>query len=77
MSLIHNEKTKLLATALNTAAGSSFTVGVLAPMAASFYNFNGSAGAPLATIVLGTFLWLASAVALHISARYVLGGLKE
>ncbi len=33
MSFIHNERMKLLANALNNAANSSFTVGVLAPMA--------------------------------------------
>lgn len=41
MSLIANEQTKLTAAALNTAATSSFTVGVLAPVAAAFYNVGG------------------------------------
>jgi hypothetical protein len=38
VSLIHNERTKLLALAFNTAATSAFTVGVLAPVAAAFYD---------------------------------------
>ena len=33
MSLVFNEQTKLLATALNTAAGSGFTVGIATPLA--------------------------------------------
>jgi hypothetical protein len=77
MSLIHNEKTKLLATALNAAAGSCFTVGVLAPMAAAFYNLKASAGPSLATIIIGAVVWLSSSAALHLAARHVLGGLKE
>ena len=42
MSLIHNERTKLLALAFNTAATSAFTVGVLAPVAAAFHDFGTS-----------------------------------
>lgn len=76
MSLIHNERTKLLANALNTAATSSFAVGVLAPLAAAFYNF-GAAPVALGTLVLGTCIWLSAAVALHLGARRVLRGLRE
>ena len=54
MSLIHNERTKLLALAFNTAATSAFTVGVLAPVAAAFYDFGGSRQPPKAAI-LGAF----------------------
>jgi hypothetical protein len=36
MSLIENERTKLLATALNTAATSCFTVGIATPLAGSY-----------------------------------------
>lgn len=77
MSLVHNERTKLLAAALNAAAGSSFTVGVLAPIAAAFYNVSGSSGIPLPTIVVGVAIWFFAAAALHLAARRVLGGLKE
>ncbi|ATQ67362.1 MULTISPECIES: hypothetical protein [Methylosinus] len=77
MSLVHNERVKLLAAALNTAAGSSFTVGVLAPVAAAFYNVNAASGVPLPTIVAGAAIWLFAAAALHLAARRVLGGLKE
>lgn len=77
MSLVHNERVKLLATALNTAAGSSFTVGVVAPTAAAFYNINGTAGVPLPVIVAGAVIWLFTAIVLHLAARHVLGGLKQ
>jgi hypothetical protein len=77
MSLIHNERTKLLASALNAAAGSSFAVGVLAPIAASFYNVSGTSGVALWTIIIGVVIWFFTAAALHLAARRILGGLKE
>jgi MFS-type transporter involved in bile tolerance (Atg22 family) len=73
--LIHNERTKLLALALNAAATSAFTVGVLAPVAAAFYDLGASRKAP-GVVVLGAFLWIGAAVVLHLAARRVLGWLK-
>ena len=75
MSLIHNERTKLLALAFNAAATSAFTVGVLAPVAAAFYDLGTSRPAPKA-VILGAFLWLGASVVLHMAARRVLGWLK-
>ena len=75
MSLIHNERTKLLALAFNTAATSAFTVGVLAPVAAAFYDFGASRQPPKA-VILGAFLWIGASVVLHLAARRVLGWLK-
>ena len=75
MSLIHNERVKLLALAFNTAATSAFTVGVLAPVAAAFYDFGPSRDAPR-TVILGALLWIAAAVMLHLAGRRVLGWLK-
>jgi len=76
MKLIHNERVKLTAAYLNTAATSSFAVGVIAPVAASFYNVTGAA-VPLGLLVLGTSFWFGAAVALHSAARWTLGELKE
>ncbi len=76
MSLVHNERTKLTAAALNAAAGSSFAVGVIAPIAAAFYNVSGSSGVSVQTIISGTIIWLAASIALHMAARRVLGSLK-
>ena len=75
MSVIHNERVKLLALAFNTAATSAFTVGVLAPVAAAFYDLTPSRGAPR-TVILGAFLWIGASVVLHLAARRVLGWLK-
>ncbi len=76
MDHVRNERTKLTANALNTAATSSFTIGVLAPIAAAFYNVGNPNRVPLAALVLGAFVWLCCAVALHLAARYVLRGLR-
>lgn len=75
MSLIHNERVKLLALAFNTAATSAFTVGVLAPVAAVFYDFGPSRDAPR-TVILGACLWIGASVMLHLAGRRVLGWLK-
>ncbi|CAJ0885383.1 hypothetical protein AMST5_03610 [freshwater sediment metagenome] len=75
MSLIHNERLKLRATLLNTAAGSSFTVGVVAPIAAAYYSAATTPG--LWTIVLGVVMWILTAIVLHLSASHILGGLRE
>ncbi|MGH6858408.1 MAG: hypothetical protein ACRECP_12445 [Methylocella sp.] len=77
MSLVHNERTKLLANVLNGAATSSFAVGVLAPIAAAFYSGGGTTKVSLVTIIIGAVIWLLLAIALHLAARRVLGGLRE
>ena len=53
MSLIHNERTKLLANALDRASTASFTVGVLVPIVAASVELPGYGfGAPLAALSL-------------------------
>jgi hypothetical protein len=76
-NIVHNERLKLLANALNTAAGSSFTVGVLAPLVAAFYDVSGAYKVAVWKIVVGALIWLSTAVVLHFAARRVLGSLKE
>lgn len=71
---VHNERVKLLAGLLNTMAGASFAIGVIAPVAAAFY---GPSHVSLATIIIGVVLWLALATVLHLAAQRVLGGLRE
>lgn len=75
MSLIHNERTKLTANALNTAATSCFAVGVLAPLAAMFYRF-GSGPTSLVLLAAGLAVWLPVAGLLHYCARWMLGDLR-
>lgn len=76
MSTVHNERVKLRANALNTMATSCFAIGVLAPIATSFYNLT-SDHVPVHTVVIGIVLWLGSAFWLHQQARHVLEELKE
>ena len=76
MDQVGTERTKLAANAHNTAAPSSFTIGVLGPFAAAFYNVGNPNRVPLVVLVLGAFVWLCCAVALHLAARYVLRGLR-
>ena len=51
--------------------------GVLAPIAATFYNIGATPGLPVTTVALGVAIWLAAAGALHLAARHILGGLLE
>lgn len=76
MSKIQDEQTKLIAGALNTVATSSFIVGVLAPVAAAFYNVGGAVKVPLGALVIGVVVWLGAAGPLHLAARHVLKGLR-
>ena len=76
MSLIENERTKLLANALDRASTACITVGVLAPVAAVLYGASGTR-LELWAFALGGAIWLSAAVALHWVARMVLGGLKS
>lgn len=70
---VRQERTKLTASYLNTIAGSLFTAGVAAPIAAAVFGFAG-AGARIdaLTLVLGSAIFLACSVILHIAARALL-----
>ncbi len=75
--MIHNERTKLLANALNRASVVCFVAGV-APPAASAFNMLGDLPEtlPAAILALGSATWLSAAVALHLFAQRVLGRLQ-
>ena len=75
MSLIENERTKLLANALDRASTASLALGVFAPMAAAFYGTGAGSDVSALTLVLGAAIWLAASVALHLAARRMLGNL--
>lgn len=68
--LIHNERTKLLANALDRASTAFIAVGVLG-QALSLAPINGW------TRLLSAVSWIIGAVALHLAARHVLGRLKS
>ena len=76
MSLVENERTKLLAGALDRASTACVTVGVLAPVAAVLYGASGTT-IGLWAFALGGVIWLSAALALQWVARMVLGGLKS
>lgn len=77
MSLIHNERTKLLANALDRASTTCFTVGIVTPAAGFLYNVAGFRGAVgVVALVAGLFGWFTAAVLLHLAARRALGGLR-
>ena len=74
MNAIHNARVQLLANLLNTMAGSSFAVGVAAPIAASvFYS---ATSLRLVTVIVGVCFWLMIAIVLHLVAQRVLKGLR-
>ncbi len=77
MSVIANERTKLLANALDRASTAYFTVGVATPLAGWIYDIGGlrttlSAGA----LALGLAGWILAAIALHLISRSVMGRLR-
>lgn len=77
ISQIHNEQTKLLATAPNTAATSCFTVGVATPIAGYIYNVsNLQASLSFGTLIAGGLAWLATAAVPHVIARRILRRLR-
>ncbi len=76
MSVIDNERTKLLANALDRASTACFTVGILTPGAGYFYNIGGFQGLISVTeLFVGVLGWLGALVVLHLLARRVLRGL--
>jgi len=75
MSLIHNERTKLLANALDRASTACIAVGLIGP-AVGIASHTAVAPTPNWITLLGTFIWLFTAIALHLFARRVLGELR-
>lgn len=74
MSLIHNERTKYLATLLNTVAAATIAAGVVAPAVAFTFGLPGpiSGGYTVAISVS----WLFAGCVLHYVVRRILGRLK-
>lgn len=74
--LVENERTKLLAGALDRASTAYFTVGVLAPVAAAIYGAGSFGLGPIASALVA-LVWILAAVALHWLARVILGALRS
>ncbi len=78
MTTIWNERTKLLANALDRASTACFTVGIATPQAGWLYDFGGlrSALNPL-TLAIGIAGWFFGAAVQHLEARRILGSLLK
>jgi hypothetical protein len=73
MSLVHNEQTKLTATALNNVAVAFVIAGFVAPVV----GFGQTLSAPDNAIpVLFSLVWLLTGLVLHLAARLVLRTLQ-
>lgn len=76
MPQIANERTKLLANALDRASTASLAIGVFAPVAASFYRSKLDGEIDLGTLAIGAVIWLGASLSLNMAARRILGKLK-
>jgi hypothetical protein len=77
MGLIHDERTKLSATALNGTAVASIAAGLITPPAAVSFGVPGAGAHGAFTTTLFAFSWLAVGGIRHLTARYLLGSLRE
>ena len=77
MSLIENERTKLLANALDRASTGCMTVGVFTPLAGYIYNFGNIRETFDVWNAIAFFYWIAASVTLHLISRNVLKGLRS
>ena len=73
MELIHNERMKLLATALNNSAVATIVTAVIAPTASLLYGLTAIATGWWLAMAL---VWFLGGLSLHITAQLVLGRLK-
>lgn len=76
MFLVHNERTKLTASWLNTLATATVAAGVFAPLAALIYGVSQTppSSLPFAALTVACFVFGAF---LHFLGRLVLGRLRE
>ena len=73
--IVRRERTRLLANGLNTLAMSSIAAGAMVPLMAAFTGAPSSISAGI--LAAAVVLRLGSGVALHMAARYVVGGLQR
>ncbi|MDX3925665.1 MAG: hypothetical protein QHC90_07625 [Shinella sp.] len=76
MSVVENERTKLMANAIDRASTACLTVGILTPIAGYLYNLGGLRDGMDVWMTIGLAGWLLTALVLHYIARQVLKGLK-
>ena len=76
MKTVHNERTKLLATALNNLGVAIWATAILAPSASLLYGTSNSTTSVWWYVSIAT-IWFLVGVTLHLLARAVLGRLQE
>ncbi|MBB2974392.1 hypothetical protein [Mesorhizobium sp. RMAD-H1] len=77
MSIVNNERTKLLANALDRASTACFTVGIATPVAGYLYNVDNIDNTiSHGRLLLGLIGWLMASAALHYLGTRVLKGLR-
>jgi len=74
VSLVHNERTKYLATLVNTVAAGTVVAGVVAPLIAFTFGVPGPISGGFAIAV--SLVWLLVGAALHYAVRRILGRLQ-
>jgi hypothetical protein len=75
MSLLENERTKLVATALNNTAVATIVTAVIGPIAGAFYGFANTA--PNRSWFLIGALWFLIGIGLHLLGQLALRRLRE
>lgn len=75
MSAVHNEQTKLLATALKSVAVAYVVIGFVTPMIAAGFGVPNAPALRLENAVF-TLVWLCTGCALHDGARRALRSVK-
>ena len=77
MSLVENERIKLLANAFDRASTACVTVGIATPLAGYIYNVSGFRETiSYATMALSLAGWLVGAISLHLFASRILKRLQ-
>lgn len=74
MTMVENERTKLLASTLNNIGVATIITGVVAPAAAALYGHRAISSD--ATAFLIGYIWLLSGIGLHVLAQATLGRLR-
>lgn len=77
MSKVADERAKLTANLLNTAATGVFITGAVAPLVAAFYGVPGASQVGLGWLGSGSVVCILIVAALHLWARAILGRLSE
>jgi hypothetical protein len=75
MSKVSDERTRLTANWLNAMAAGATVTGGVAPAVAAYFQVPGPAQAGLASLFIGSGIWLFAGLGLHLLARAFLRNL--